>query len=89
MYGPLACGGNLTPGLREVANKTLPCGTRVQFRVRIRGRALTLTVPVRDRGPYCCGRSWDLSVATAEALGLGGNWSGAIGARVVPTRRSP
>ena len=30
--GALACGGTLTPGKLGVANKTLPCGTRVTLR---------------------------------------------------------
>ena len=57
-YGPglygnrTACGGRLTPGTLGVANRWLPCGTKVTFRYR--GR--TVTVPVIDRGPYVDGR---------------------------------
>jgi rare lipoprotein A len=73
-YGPglygngVACGGTLMPGTLGVANKTLPCGTRVKLRYR--GR--TLTVPVIDRGPYVAGRDYDLTEATRERLGFPG-----------------
>jgi rare lipoprotein A len=73
-YGPglfgghLACGGTLEPGRLGVANKTLPCGTRVTLRYG--GR--TLRVPVIDRGPYAGAREFDLTSATAERLHFGG-----------------
>ncbi len=69
-YGPglygggLACGGTLQPGTLGVANKTLPCGTKVTLRYH--GR--TVTVPVVDRGPYVAGRDFDLTEATRERL---------------------
>jgi rare lipoprotein A len=73
-YGPglygngVACGGTLLPGTLGVANKTLPCGTRVKLRYH--GR--TLTVPVIDRGPYVAGRDYDLTEATKLRLGFPG-----------------
>lgn len=68
-YGsPLACGGTLQVPELGVANKTLPCGTMVTFLYN--GRAIR--VPVIDRGPYIAGREWDLTGATAEALGFPG-----------------
>jgi rare lipoprotein A len=72
-YGPgfygrrTACGRTLTTGTLGVANRSLPCGTRVTFRYR--GR--TVTVPVIDRGPYSGGRTWDLTAATKRRLGFG------------------
>jgi rare lipoprotein A len=66
--GHLACGGTMTSGTLGVANKSLPCGTMVTFRYR----GHTVRVPVIDRGPYSGGREWDLSAATAHALGFGG-----------------
>ena len=72
-YGPglwgngTACGGALTAGRLGVANKSLPCGTRVTFRYR--GRSVT--VPVIDRGPFAGGREWDLTAATKRRLGFG------------------
>jgi hypothetical protein len=69
-YGPglygnrTACGQTLTAG---VANRWLPCGTRVTFRYR--GRSVT--VPVIDRGPYSGSRIWDLTYATKQRLGFG------------------
>lgn len=66
--GALACGGTLGYGTLGVANKWLPCGTQVTLRYR--GREIT--VPVIDRGPYVGGREWDLTGATARALGFGG-----------------
>jgi hypothetical protein len=66
--GPLACGGTLGYGTMGVANKALPCGTMVT--IRYGGRQVR--VPVIDRGPYVAGRDWDLTGATARALGFGG-----------------
>jgi hypothetical protein len=73
-YGPglygngVACGGTLMPGTMGVANKTLPCGTRVKLRYH--GRSVT--VPVIDRGPYVAGRDYDLTEAVKERLGFPG-----------------
>lgn len=72
-YGPglygnrTACGQTLTPGTLGVANRWLPCGTRVTLRYN--GR--TVTVPVIDRGPYSGSRIWDLTYATKQKLGFG------------------
>lgn len=63
--GDTACGFHAGYG---VANKTLPCGTRVTFVYD--GRTVTATVD--DRGPYVAGRSYDLSQTTAQALGMDG-----------------
>jgi rare lipoprotein A len=64
----VACGGTLMPGTLGVANKTLPCGTRVTLRYH--GREIT--VPVIDRGPYVAGREFDLTYAVKEKLGFPG-----------------
>lgn len=66
--GALACGGTLQPGTLGVANKTLPCGTRVKLLYH--GRSVT--VPVVDRGPYVAGRDFDLTEATKVRLGFPG-----------------
>ena len=72
-YGPglygqkLACGGRLTPGTLGVANKSLPCGTKVTLHYK--GR--TVRVPVVDRGPYVGAREFDLTAATKAKLGFG------------------
>ncbi|HEV7529708.1 MAG TPA: septal ring lytic transglycosylase RlpA family protein [Solirubrobacteraceae bacterium] len=75
----LACGGVLGREQLGVAHKTAPCGTLVTFTYA--GRSLT--VPVIDRGPYIAGREWDLTGATAAALGFPGlgqiQWSVAGG----------
>jgi rare lipoprotein A len=66
----VACGGILHPWTLGVANKTLPCGTKVLFQYGSRA----IEVKVIDRGPYVAGREWDLTAATAVALhfpGLG------------------
>ncbi len=69
LYGNrTACGQTLGYGTLGVANKTLPCGTMVTLRYG--GREIT--VPVIDRGPYVGGREWDLTGATARALGFSG-----------------
>jgi hypothetical protein len=66
--GSLACGGWLTSSTLGVANKTLPCGTRVTLRYGQR----TVRVRVIDRGPYVAGREFDLTEATKRALGFEG-----------------
>ena len=79
-YGPgfygrhLACGGTMSASQIGVANKTLPCGTKV--RLRYHGRSVT--APVIDRGPYVGGRVYDLTAATKNRLHFGGTgmvWS--------------
>ena len=66
-YGRLtACGQRMTHRLLGVAHRTLPCGTKVALLYK--GR--TITVPVVDRGPFAHGASYDLTSATAEALGM-------------------
>jgi hypothetical protein len=71
-YGPgfyghkTACGQKLTHKLLGVAHRTLPCGTLVQLFYN--GR--TVTVPVVDRGPFRRGTRYDLTSATAKALGV-------------------
>jgi rare lipoprotein A len=73
-YGPglygnkLSCGGTLKPGTLGVANKTLPCGSRVTLRHGHR----VVRVRVVDRGPYVGGREFDLTAATRERLRFGG-----------------
>ncbi len=74
-YGPgfignrTGCGGRLRAGQLGVANKTLPCGTRVTFRHR--GRVVR--VRVIDRGPYAGAREYDLTAATAQKLRFRGH----------------
>ncbi len=63
--GSTACGFHASYG---VANRTLPCGTRVTIRYGYRRVVAT----VDDRGPYVGGRSFDLDQRTAMALGFAG-----------------
>ena len=63
--GDTACGFHAEYG---VANKTLPCGTKVMLRY---GRR-SVTATVDDRGPFVYGRSYDLDQRTATALGMWG-----------------
>lgn len=63
--GATACGFNAFYG---VANRTLPCGTKVHLRLGSRA----VTAVVDDRGPYVAGREWDLGQNTAAALGFVG-----------------
>jgi rare lipoprotein A len=71
-YGPgffgnqTACGITLMPDTQGVAHRRLPCGTMVL--IMYRGRETT--VPVIDRGPFNGTYSWDLTQATADALGF-------------------
>ena len=50
-----------------VANRTLPCGTKIVFRNPANGR--TVTAIVVDRGPYVGGRQWDMTAGLCMALG--------------------
>lgn len=69
-YGPgfygnrTACGLAYTREIVGVAHRTLPCGTRVQFKNGSR----IVTTTVIDRGPYVAGRNWDLSAGLCTAL---------------------
>jgi rare lipoprotein A len=71
-YGPglwgrtTACGVRLTKATLGVAHRTLPCGTLVS--VSFGGRQVQ--VPVIDRGPFAHGASFDLTQATAQAVGM-------------------
>lgn len=60
-----ACGFHAKFG---VANKTLPCGTKVKFIYA--GHRVTATVD--DRGPYVAGRTWDLGQNARAALHFNG-----------------
>lgn len=82
-YGPgfwghqTACGQRLRRTTLGVASRTLRCGTQVS--ILFRGRSIV--VPVIDRGPYGNGANWDLTEATAQALGMTG--TSTIGALTV------
>lgn len=71
-YGPgfygrrTACGQRLTKRTKGVAHRSLPCGSKVKLFAN--GRSIT--VPVIDRGPFVRGVVWDLTSATATALGI-------------------
>jgi rare lipoprotein A (peptidoglycan hydrolase) len=71
-YGPgfygnkTACGKTLRRTTIGVANRSLPCGTKITFAYH--GRSIV--APVIDRGPYTRGYRFDLTGATAETLGF-------------------
>lgn len=83
-YGPgffgrrTACGQVLRRATLGVAHRTLPCGTQVDLYYK----GHTITVPVIDRGPFRAGTTWDLTSATAQALGFTG--TARIGALRLP-----
>jgi rare lipoprotein A len=85
LYGPgfwgdkTACGVTLRRRTIGVANRTLPCGTEVQ----LYWKGNVITVPVIDRGPYAHNANWDLTMATARALGMEG--TGVVGAAALPS----
>jgi rare lipoprotein A (peptidoglycan hydrolase) len=67
LYGNhTACGEKLTKHILGVADRTLPCGTAITLFYG----ANIVTVPVIDRGPYANDATFDLTHATAEALGI-------------------
>jgi rare lipoprotein A len=67
LYGnPTACGGTLTPSTLGVANKSLPCGTKLTLRYQ----GNSVEVEVIDRGPYSGNREFDLTAAVKQKLGF-------------------
>ena len=67
LYGnPTACGGTLQPNTLGVANKTLPCGTKLTLRYG----GKSVKVEVIDRGPYVGNREFDLTAAVKQRLGF-------------------
>jgi rare lipoprotein A len=88
LYGPgfyghrTACGVTLRRRTIGVANRTLPCGTQVE----VYYKGSVMTVPVIDRGPYAHHANWDLTMATARALGMTG--TGLVGAASVSAAAS-
>ncbi len=64
--GALACGGTLTAGTVGVANRSLPCGTRLTLRYGNR----SVRVQVIDRGPFSGNREFDLTAATKAKIGF-------------------
>lgn len=85
-YGPgffgrqTACGQTLTPDMHGVAHRHLPCGTLVL--IMYRGREIT--VPVIDRGPFNGTYDWDLTQATADALGFQAGGIGYVRVKPAP-----
>lgn len=73
-YGPgfygrkTASGAVYTQTMLNVAHKSLPFGTRIEFEYR--GRKVIAVV--NDRGPFVAGRTFDLGAGTANALGFSG-----------------
>lgn len=86
-YGPgswgstTACGVRLQRSTLGLANRTLPCGTKVALYYR--GR--TMVVPVIDRGPYG-DADWDLTQAAAHDLGMESAGRVTLGAVSLPAR---
>ena len=72
LYGPgfygrrTACGTILRKTTIGVANRTLPCGTKVALYYG----GQMLVVPVIDRGPYANGANWDLTMVTGRVLAM-------------------
>jgi hypothetical protein len=72
-YGPgfygntTACGKTLTPSTLGVANKSMPCGTKLTLRHGNR----SVRVKVIDRGPFAGNREFDLTGATKNRLDFG------------------
>jgi rare lipoprotein A len=72
-YGPgfygnrTACGQTLTPSTLGVANKAMPCGTKLTLRYGNR----SVRVKVIDRGPFAGDREFDLTGATKKRLNFG------------------
>jgi len=87
-YGPgswgstTACGVQLQRGTLGLANRTLPCGTKVALYYH----GKTMVLPVIDRGPYG-DADWDLTQAAAHDLGMESAGRVTLGAVSLPARR--
>lgn len=74
-YGPgfygkrMGCGGTMSANDDSVANKELPCYTKIK--ICLVGGRCTHAV-VRDRGPYVGGRTFDLTPGVKNAIGMAG-----------------
>ena len=67
LYGNgTACGQRLSKTLIGVAHRSLPCGTKIEFRNPKNG--IRVVAEVIDRGPYVRGRIWDMSAGLCKAL---------------------
>ena len=94
-YGPglyghrTACGEMLTRHILGVAHRSLPCGTPVTLYYGDQ----SITVSVIDRGPYANGATFDLTSATAQALGITETvkvgYSAERGLKIAPTNWYP
>ena len=89
-YGPgfwgkqTACGVKLTKNVLGAAHRKLPCGTQVSFALN----GVSVTTTVIDRGPFRKGYKWDLTKATARAIGFLTVGSGPLQATVTPVATS-
>jgi rare lipoprotein A len=74
--GPLTANGErYNPGGYTAAHKSLPFGTKV----RVTGsNGRSVIVRINDRGPFIPGRSLDLSVGAARAIGLTSSGVGTV-----------
>jgi rare lipoprotein A len=66
-----ASGKRLNDGALTAAHRTLPFGTKVRVTNKRNGRSVVVTIT--DRGPFIKGRVIDLTMAGANAIGMG--WS--------------
>lgn len=85
-YGPpepsarsTACGDRGVPAM-SAAHRTLPCNTKVKV---TKGGGTSITVTIRDRGPFIAGRVIDLDPVAAKALGIVGRGLAKVHLQVV------
>lgn len=77
---PMANGEPFNPNSNSAAHRTLPLGTTAEVTNLENGRSVT--VKVKDRGPYARNRVIDLSPRNAEQLGM--KQAGTAPVRVTP-----
>lgn len=64
-----ASGKRLNDGALTAAHRSLPFGTKVKVTNKRNGRSVVVTIT--DRGPFIRGRVIDLTMAGANAIGMG------------------
>lgn len=77
----MACGGEYRPWKMVAAHRRLPCGTKLRVRNLKNGE--TVTVTVRDRGPFGTKAKLDVSRRAAKRLGFYGDGRTTVRARIL------
>jgi rare lipoprotein A len=82
-----ASGERFSPSALTAAHRSLPFGTRLKLTNTANGRSVL--VRINDRGPFVRGRTLDVSLAAAQALGFVGRGTASLRIEPAGAARSP